>query len=328
MPDELEIFISWSGERSHGVATALHQCLPLMFQTKVKPWLSSRDIDAGGRGQREISNHLQNCKVGIVCLTEDNLQSNWIHFEAGAISKVVEESYVCTYVIGINEVDVRPPLSQFQGSKADYEGTKRIVETINKALGDRALSPDILSETYHIMWGTLEAKLSAALTRLPVRARSDTRSEREILEEVLTLVRHYRKEVPDQLITLISDVHQLNGMIQGLRLPRSVPRPVSATSQVEVYQINPIETNESAPATPEEWKASLIEYFEHEEMDFSVDAMERAEVVGLGENRLKIVVPADFTIALQARELVPAVEALATRQMELLIHLGSRKVAK
>jgi hypothetical protein len=38
----MKIFISWSSERSHLLAQALHESLPLLLHY-VKPWLSQAD---------------------------------------------------------------------------------------------------------------------------------------------------------------------------------------------------------------------------------------------------------------------------------------------
>ena len=44
----MKVFISWSGENSHKVATALHDWLPYIIQA-VKPFMSSGDILKGER---------------------------------------------------------------------------------------------------------------------------------------------------------------------------------------------------------------------------------------------------------------------------------------
>ena len=52
----MRIFISWSGERSHQLAHALHESLPLVLHY-VKPWLSQADISAGDRWAQEPGHH-------------------------------------------------------------------------------------------------------------------------------------------------------------------------------------------------------------------------------------------------------------------------------
>jgi len=66
----------------------------------VKPFLSSNDIRSGQRWFSEIGKELQNTKFGILCLTPSNKEAPWILFEAGAISKIVDESRVVPLLIG------------------------------------------------------------------------------------------------------------------------------------------------------------------------------------------------------------------------------------
>lgn len=80
----MKVFLSWSGERSKVVAKSLSEWLEQVLQA-VEPWIST-DIEKGKRWDGEISQKLEQSKVGIICLTKDNLESTWLHFEAGAIS--------------------------------------------------------------------------------------------------------------------------------------------------------------------------------------------------------------------------------------------------
>jgi hypothetical protein len=111
------IFISWSKKRSKHVALALKDWLPLLLETAV-PWMSDSDIDKGSRSDEEISQALSNTKVGIICLTPENLDSKWILYEAGALSKTIDNrTRLCTYLLGGLEFrNVTPPLGRFQQS--------------------------------------------------------------------------------------------------------------------------------------------------------------------------------------------------------------------
>ena len=44
----MKLFISWSGKRSHMLASTLRDWLPLVLHY-IQPWVSEGDIDAGGR---------------------------------------------------------------------------------------------------------------------------------------------------------------------------------------------------------------------------------------------------------------------------------------
>src|SRR5258708_35734875 len=92
------VFISWSGERSKHAAEALRKWLPIVLQA-AKPGISSSDIDKGSRGLDEVGKALEGMKVGIICLTPENLTAEWILYEAGALSKTLDaKTRVCTYL--------------------------------------------------------------------------------------------------------------------------------------------------------------------------------------------------------------------------------------
>jgi len=191
----MKVFISWSGETSKAVAEALRDWLPLVIQAIKEPFLSASDIDTGARWSTEITEKLKDTKVGIICLTRDNLQSPWVHFEAGALSKAVDDkTRVCPYLFGLETTDVGWPLAQFHAAKAEQEGTKNMLRAINKALGDQALTEKQLDSIFDTFWPQLKQKLDQVpLTtekRQPVRT-----PEQEMLAEILQLVRGLATDV-------------------------------------------------------------------------------------------------------------------------------------
>ena len=117
---EMKVFISWSGHRCGQVASALRDWLPGVLQV-IEPWLSSEDLPLGARWADEIARALQSTDVGIICLTPENLQSPWLMYEAGALSKRVSESLVCTYALDIPPTEISGPLAQFQSTIAQRE---------------------------------------------------------------------------------------------------------------------------------------------------------------------------------------------------------------
>src|ERR1700734_3199682 len=115
----MDVFISWSGPQSKQVAEALHHYLPLIINA-LKPWLSSADVEAGARWAVDIAGNLEKSKFGILCLTPGNLDSIWIHFEAGALAKTVDnKTFVCPYLLHVQPSDLTGPLTQFQAKKAN-----------------------------------------------------------------------------------------------------------------------------------------------------------------------------------------------------------------
>ena len=130
----MKVFISWSGIKSKTVAEKLHQWIPDVIQD-VEPWMSESDIGAGARWGKEIAEELSEPNFGIVCLTKTNVKEPWIHFEAGALSKTIDNTYVCPYLIEMETTDVPAgPLNQFQAKKADKNGTFALISTMNDGL--------------------------------------------------------------------------------------------------------------------------------------------------------------------------------------------------
>jgi TIR domain len=113
------VFISWSGETSRAIAEALSSLIPNIFQD-VTAFVSSNDIDAGSNWFGRISAELATTEFGILCLTQDNLAKQWIHFEAGALAKrITDRTRVVPYLHGVTLSDLSPPLSLFHGVNAD-----------------------------------------------------------------------------------------------------------------------------------------------------------------------------------------------------------------
>ena len=183
----MKVFISWSGERSRTVASALRQWFPKVFQS-VDPWMSEKDIMGGSLWLNEIMEGLKGARFGIVCVTPENQDQPWIHFEAGAIAKAIDsQNYVCPYLISMQGFELQHnPLTNFQYKQADKKGTKELVESMNQVL-DKPLSQDDLQETFEVWWPRLDEKLIAIPE--PVAKQAERRSVENMLEEVLELVR-------------------------------------------------------------------------------------------------------------------------------------------
>lgn len=156
----MDIFISWSGSISREAALVIREWLPDVIQS-LNPWMSSKDISAGARWNNEIQEKLAKTKFGIICLTSDNLEAPWILFEAGALAKSIENTFVCPFLIGLSPSDIPGgPLSQFQAKPADRVGTWELLKSINAALGDTALEENQLRRSYDRCWPELEKELS------------------------------------------------------------------------------------------------------------------------------------------------------------------------
>src|SRR5208283_2916161 len=194
MPDSLDIFISWSGQRSKGFALQLHDWLRAVVQ-RANPWVSERDIDAGQRWNEQISGRLKSTHFGIICLTPENIDAPWLLFEAGALAKALEIARVVPVLLDMGKADLTFPLAQFQAVEADREGLFALVTAVNRALGDQQVPVSLLVNIFDGLWKNFEAALQALP---PPRAGTPSRtrrSDRELLEDVVDGIRVLQQRV-------------------------------------------------------------------------------------------------------------------------------------
>jgi len=184
----MKVFLSWSGEPSRSLAETFRLWLPASIQA-VQPYFSPDDIAKGTRWSSEIANELEASHVGILFLTQNNLSAPWLLFEAGALAKKLDRSRVCPILFGIHSSDVEGPLTQFQLTQYNKSDIKRLMRTINDALEEHALAQDTLDAVFEMWWPELDKKVSSVLAKKTPPKASSVRSERELLDEVLSLCR-------------------------------------------------------------------------------------------------------------------------------------------
>jgi hypothetical protein len=123
--------------------------------------MSSEDIMKGARWLLEIADQLKKAKIGIICLTKENIESPWILFEAGALSNALGKPFVCTYLFGLKPTEIEGPLFQFQHTIANKKETRKLLDTINQALDKKIrLSKSGIDKIFEERWPELENSLN------------------------------------------------------------------------------------------------------------------------------------------------------------------------
>ncbi len=187
----MKLFLSWSGERSRRLAESLYHWLPGVINA-VEPWLSSSDIDPGSRWGLDLAQQLEKTQYGIICVTVDNLNSPWLLFEAGALSKFVTQSRVVPLLLDIKPTDIKGPLAQFQTIQANEDEIRKLILGMNQTaieLGEKGLTKEIIDESFRLWWPRLRLSLESIPKELDTVKRNE-RTEREMIEELLILVRN------------------------------------------------------------------------------------------------------------------------------------------
>ena len=147
----MNIFISWSGNTSHKIACILRDWLPTVIHY-IEPWVSSEDIKKGDRWSLELSKRLEEIHFGIICIDPSNVDSPWLNFEAGALSKSLEHGRVLPVLFGITPAELRGPLAQFQVTSFEKEDFYRLIRSINLTLASSRIDPERLFRSFEIAW--------------------------------------------------------------------------------------------------------------------------------------------------------------------------------
>jgi hypothetical protein len=187
----MRVFVSWSQDTSRSLAEVLAKWFRNITHRKIDPFCSMHDIEPGERWTRRLANELEATDFGILCLTRDNMDAPWVHFEAGCLSKHIGLARVCPLLFGINPTDLRGPLSQFQAIQFGREEIKQLLDSFNGALGDKGLEQEILDANFTVWWPKLERDVETVLASVSGHEQSMIRTERDLLEEVLSLTRSF-----------------------------------------------------------------------------------------------------------------------------------------
>jgi hypothetical protein len=162
----MRIFVSWSGEFSHRLASAIRQWLPKVLPT-IDVFLSSEDIRKGSRWFNDIEAELEASDFGILCLTPDNVDAPWLLFEAGALSKKTGIARVCPLLLGLRPDHLQDPLRRFNAATTEKDDVLRLVRSANAAHGEQRIAADKLDEAFALHWNQLDSVVSELRMRVP-----------------------------------------------------------------------------------------------------------------------------------------------------------------
>lgn len=230
---KMKVFISWSGKTSFEVAKVLKEWIPCVIQD-IEPYFSSDDIDKGARWSTDIAKELEAAEFGILCVTKNNLKSEWLNFEAGALSKAIDKSRVCPFLFNLQPSDIsKSPILQFQMTSVDRDDMYKLFMSINRALGEEALEETRLKKMFELSWNRIDGALKGieeTTTTEDSPEKSETKTDQsKIFEEMLDLLRSQQVMLrdpehffPDKLIKKISEA--CKGKSYDEELANRIPR--------------------------------------------------------------------------------------------------------
>jgi hypothetical protein len=218
----MKVFLSWSGDFSLKIACVFRDWLPSVIQS-IKPYVSSEDIDKGSRWSTDIAKELEASSYGILCITKGNIDAPWINFEAGALSKTIDKSFVTPFLFDVKRSEVQGPLLQFQSTIFEKDDIFKLVFSINECLseGDR-LEEIALRKAFDMWWPELKDRLEALAKAKPEKKDSpkeEQKRDEAILEELLELARNQQRILrsPENLLPA-GYLEQIFGQVPSKRV--------------------------------------------------------------------------------------------------------------
>jgi hypothetical protein len=199
----VKVFISWSGELSKELGDIFSKWIPSVLQC-VKPSFTPAGVDKGSRWSSEIAKELEESRIGIIMLTRENLLQPWIMFEAGALSKELEKSRICPILFGVGNSDLVGPLAQFQATLFEEEEMRKLIRSINNVCGENKLEDSVCESVFDKWWPDLERQVSSAMGKERYKGDRKSRSDRELLEEILGLSRESASKSDSELSEYIT----------------------------------------------------------------------------------------------------------------------------
>ncbi|MBD5145667.1 MAG: toll/interleukin-1 receptor domain-containing protein [Ruminococcus sp.] len=197
-----KVFISWSGKdtSSFEVAKKLAGWLPKVLQN-TEPFMSD-NIYAGSHAIAQIMDNLANSKVGIICITKNNINSPWLNFEVGALNNVVttQSGVVIPILIDMTTDEFSKyssPINNLQGKVFNKEGIKHMLISINTCL-EYPLQEKSLDDIFEVWSSSLfSEKKSIHLSpytpflsyEIAEESTSNNQNDTDIISERLLLLR-------------------------------------------------------------------------------------------------------------------------------------------
>ena len=153
----MRVFVSWSGDRSKVLASALAEWLP-----RVLPLVGtsiSESIPAGTEWRTVLMEKLKKCDAIVACLTPENVRSQWLNFEAGAAASMLDYRL---FPVFLGDDPLPPgPLSGLQVMRFNENDLRHLVHRLNSHCEPNC--PEAwVNEQFSLLWKDLATRIGEA----------------------------------------------------------------------------------------------------------------------------------------------------------------------
>lgn len=164
-----DVFISWSGINSREIAEKLQTSLEtkIFADEKIKCFVSNRDIASDVDWQRKIYSEIKSCKIGIICITKENVKAPWIYYEAGAMMAYgVKEIIPLRINCSLEALKDTPLQSKQAIDFHDFQSFCKMICDIAEEMGYRERTEDEKKILIKAQYEQIKQELKSTLKRL------------------------------------------------------------------------------------------------------------------------------------------------------------------
>lgn len=229
----MDVFLSWSTERSKKLANIFNEWICNVLPT-IETYISTEQIGPGERWSANIGKGLETNFMGIFFMVEENIDSPWLNFEAGAISKNIEDSKVIPLLHNLKPEQINGPIAQFQAKLIDEKiDILAIVKQINNGITDeRKINNEKLIKLFDKWYPDFIEEYEKFCVDNPEPVQTKEKESLNLLDsqdqigEILNIVRNinrsesrrtYQKEINSKKdITSLDDLEHVRKSIQEI----------------------------------------------------------------------------------------------------------------
>lgn len=221
----MDVFLSWSTERSQKLAKMFNEWITNVLPT-VQTYISTEQIGPGDRWSDSIGKGLETNFMGIFFLVEENVDSPWLNFEAGAISKNIEDSKVIPLLHDMKPEQINGPIAQFQAKLINVEpDIFSIVKQINNGINDeRKINAEILKKLFDKWYPDFVKEYNDFCNENPRPIKADDRKSSNLLDsedqigEILNIVRSLKRSERKKVNSPERNTFQIrSGIVESIR---------------------------------------------------------------------------------------------------------------
>jgi hypothetical protein len=142
----------------------------------------------------ELGETLDRSSFGIIVVTRTNQNSQWINFEAGALSKKVGDPAVSVIPLLVDfdsPTDLTGPLAQFQ---AMVYGREQLLPMMLVIAGRAGVSQRAVQHRFETHWTTFDDQVQQALKNYPAEAGVPERGKEDKTDEMLAILRRLQSD--------------------------------------------------------------------------------------------------------------------------------------